>query len=233
MITQTVVDNIEIPKRDMEAEKEELINQINFYTDKALYANQLLNAAHNLGYGENHCVVQTAIKEINNAISNKEFYQNKLNEIIKKEKEYDSFYKEYPIATVIWFYLQDLGYNDYVCAGILGNIMAEVGGNTLNIQPYSIGGIHYGICQWNKDYCPEVWGTDLITQLDYLKNSIEPELNTFGFVYKKNFNYKTFLQMKDASEVAYAFAKVYERCHHSHYEVRRTNALIAYNFFVD
>ena len=40
---------------------------------------------------------------------------------------------EYPEAYKIWHYLKKLGYNDYVCAGIMGNIMAECGGQTLNI----------------------------------------------------------------------------------------------------
>ena len=45
--------------------------------------------------------------------------------IINKDK--------YPEAYKIWHYLKKLGYNDYVCAGIMGNIMAECGGQTLNI----------------------------------------------------------------------------------------------------
>ena len=134
---------------------------------------------------------------------------------------------------MIWFYLKDLGYNDYICAGIMGNIMAEVGGNTLNIKPYLVGGIHYGICQWNKNYCPNVWGTNLETQLNYLRDTIKSEFNTFGFVYKKNFNYQSFIQIENASDAALAFAMVYERCYHEYYNIRMTNALIAYEFFVD
>ena len=46
--------------------------------------------------------------------------------LIMKQK-----YNEYPVATEIWMFLKNCGYNDYVAAGILGNMMAEVGGNTL------------------------------------------------------------------------------------------------------
>ena len=56
----------------------------------------------------------------------------------KLEKIKQDFWNERkiknPIATEIWLYLKKQGYNDYVCAGILGNIMAEVGGQTLNIR---------------------------------------------------------------------------------------------------
>ena len=41
--------------------------------------------------------------------------------------------------------MKELGWNDYVCAGIVGNLMAEVGGQTLNIDP-QLGNSYYGIC---------------------------------------------------------------------------------------
>lgn len=48
---------------------------------------------------------------------------------------YRESYKKYPEATEVWIYLRhSLGYNEYVCAGILGNMMAEVGGGTLNLK---------------------------------------------------------------------------------------------------
>lgn len=48
---------------------------------------------------------------------------------------YREAYKEYPEATEVWIYLRyGLGYNEYVCAGILGNMMAEVGGGTLDLK---------------------------------------------------------------------------------------------------
>ena len=40
---------------------------------------------------------------------------------------------KYSQATQVWNGLKALGLNDYVCAGIMGNIMAEVGGQTLDI----------------------------------------------------------------------------------------------------
>lgn len=123
------------------------------------------------------------------------------------------------------------GWNNYVCAGIMGNIMTEVGGQSLNIRYNAYGNGYYGICQWNKAY-RQVWGTDLKTQLNFLKNTIQYEMNTFGFNYYKGFNYNSFLNLQDAQQAALAFAKCYERCGSGSYGVRQNNAIKAYNYFV-
>lgn len=141
---------------------------------------------------------------------------------------------EYPAATQIWRYLkEDLGYNDYVCAGIMGNLMAEVGGQTLDIQWWLKGGSYYGMCQWSKRYYPNVWGQNLEFQLDYLRDTIQYELNTYGRLYSKGFNYNSFIAMTNEKEAAYAFAKCYERCNSKYYNIRKVNATKAYNYFVN
>lgn len=142
---------------------------------------------------------------------------------------------EYPIAIEIWNYLKGLGYNDYVCAGILGNMMAEVGGNTLYIQYwlYDSSHIYYGMCQWNVNYYSEVEGTDLYSQLDFLMKTIKYEIDTFGFKYQKGFKYEDFINLTNYEEAALAFAKSYERCAAKHYRVRQTNAKVAYDYFVN
>ena len=142
---------------------------------------------------------------------------------------------KYPIAIEIWNYLKDLGYNDYVCAGILGNIMAEVGGNTLYIQYwlYDSSYTHYGMCQWNVNYYNEVKGTDLYSQLDFLMKTIKYEIDTFGFKYQKGFKYEDFINLTNYEEAALVFAKSYERCAAKHYRVRQTNAKVAYEYFVN
>ena len=90
--------------------------------------------------------------------------------------------KEYPVAAKVWNYLKLCGWNDYVCAGVMGNLMRETGGDTLNLKPtlYDSSRAYYGICQWSKRYCHEVQGKDLDYQLDYLKTTIEKEFLTFG-----------------------------------------------------
>jgi hypothetical protein len=142
---------------------------------------------------------------------------------------------EYPAAEYIWQYMKDLGWNDYVCAGVMGNLMAEVGGQTLNIQYnlYSSDGGYYGMCQWSKKYHSGIYGiNDLNTQCDYLKDTIKYEIDTFGYKYQTNFNLEAFLNLTDAQQAALAFAKTYERCASGSYAVRQRNAITAYNYFV-
>ena len=130
--------------------------------------------------------------------------------------------EKYPEARKVWNYLKKLGYSDYVAAGIMGNLMTETGGNTLNIKPkaYSSNKKYYGICQWSKKYYPKVYGKNLDYQLSFLKNTIKNEFNTYGYKYAKGFNYKSFLKLKDPKKAALAFAKVYERCGSGSYSKR-------------
>lgn len=139
---------------------------------------------------------------------------------------------EYPAATQIWRYMKAQGWNDYVCAGIMGNIMAEVGGQTLNIRYTLSSGNYYGMCQWSRTYS-KVWGTGLETQCDFLRDTIHYEFDTYGFKYQKGFNFNAFLNMTDAQQAALAFAKCYERCASGSYGVRQKNAINAYNYFVN
>ena len=146
----------------------------------------------------------------------------------KKKKE------KYPEARKIWNYLKKMGLNNYVAAGIMGNIMAEVGGQTLNIRPnlYGAGEAYYGICQWSRQYFPAVQGKNLDYQLSFLKKTIQQEFKTFGYKYSKGFTYKKFTKLKNEKQAALAFAKVYERCSSRYYAVRQVNATKAYNYFV-
>lgn len=139
--------------------------------------------------------------------------------------------KEYPYATYIWKYLKNCGYNNYVIAGIIGNLMAEVGGQTLNIQYWLKGSGYYGMCQWSKSYCSGVWGKDLAGQCEYLQSTIRYELNTFGFCYKKGFNYDGFCELTNEQSAALAFAKCYERCASFSYTQRQKNASKALAYF--
>ena len=141
--------------------------------------------------------------------------------------------EEYEVARYIWDYFKSLGWNDAVCAGVMGNLMSEVGGQTLDIQYWLYGkGNHYGMCQWSLRYYPTIEGADLDTQLEFLKNNIEYEINVFGYKYQKGFNYNKFLQLEDEKEAALAFAKAYERCGGGGYTRRQKNATKAYNYFV-
>lgn len=144
-------------------------------------------------------------------------------EVVKKAQ-----YEAYPTATTIWYRLKDAGYSDEVCAGILGNFMAEVGGQTLALNPYAGGRNYYGIAQW---ITPAVRGKDLNRQIDFLLNTMPYEFNTFGSNYYKGFNYEAFCNMTDSQQAAIAFAKCYERCSSASHNQRQKNAIVAYNYF--
>jgi hypothetical protein len=132
----------------------------------------------------------------------------------------------YNQAQQVWNYLRDLGLNQYVCAGILGNIMAEVGGQTLDISrwPQYSQKNYYGICQWagsRKQRLLNDFGTTLEDQIRFL--SVE----LFEVIPKGN----SFYNMQDEKEAALYFAKYYERCGSGSYNVRQSNATKALQYF--
>lgn len=197
-------------------------------------AHNLAENARLLGWPEDSNAIQFAKTEYQNADLIIQYYSNQKQElIIKKEKEFWEIKRfEYPAATEIWLYMKNLGWSDYVCAGILGNLMTEVGGQTLNIQYQSSGNGYYGMCQWNQAYSSKVWGADLQGQCDFLQDSIKYEIDTFGYAYAKEFNFDSFLKLTNERDVAKAFAKCYERCSSASYRIRQENATVAYNYFV-
>jgi hypothetical protein len=132
----------------------------------------------------------------------------------------------YDQAHQVWNYLKGLGLNDYVCAGIMGNIMAEVGGNTLDISLYSCvdTGTYYGICQWGwgrRDRLLSEYGTSLDAQLKFLSVELN-EIFPAG---------SSFYNMQDEQEAALYFAKYFERCASYTYDVRLWNASTALEYF--
>ena len=192
-------------------------------------AHQMADAARQLGYSEDHEVIILARQEYQEArrtmISYQAVYNNLMDHWHQKEEEY-------PVATYIWSYLKELGYSSEVRAGILGNIMAEVGGNTLDIDVSLETETYYGMCQWNKRLYPDMYRTSLEEQCNYLKDTIKDEFSAFGYLYYRSFTYDNFLTLHEVRDVALAFAKCYERCPSSTYYIRQENAIIAYNYFV-
>lgn len=136
--------------------------------------------------------------------------------------------EEHPIATKVWLFMKnELGWNDIACAGALGNMMAEVGGQTLNLD-YDLwddSGEYYGLCQWVSYYCPEVMGVGLDEQLAYLKQTVEYNMNEW------NVPYESFLNAGTPQEAALMFAIGYERCNPRNYHIRTINAALAYEYY--
>lgn len=208
----------------------ELQTAVREYAAQVESAQIMIDAAEDLEYEPDHPILLAAKEEYNLAKDNYDYYKARLDQ--EKDK-WEEKQDEYGAATDIWIYLKDLGYSDYVCAGIMGNLMSEVGGQTLDIQYWltSTDG-YFGMCQWSKGY-NEVWGADLAGQCDFLRDTIEYEFNTYGYKYKKGFDYAQFLELESAEEAAYAFAKCYERCGVNFQKIRKTNATKAYEYFVN
>lgn len=191
-------------------------------------AHDMAAAARALGYDDTHAVILLAKEEYRTYYQEKENLEAIYNEL---NARWESKRLEYPEATIVWECLKDAGYSEYVCAGILGNIMTEVGGNTLAIQPLLQTTEYYGMCQWSS-YYPGAWGLSVKEQCDYLLNSIEEEITTFGRLYQGGMTYEKFVMMTDCRQIALCFAKAYERCSPGSYGMRQDNAVTAYNYFV-
>ena len=161
--------------------------------------------------------------------------QREEQERIEKEKaeKWAAKEAEYPVAAAAWKHMKEnMGYSDAVTAGILGNMMAECGGQTLNLDwdARNASG-HYGLCQWSRGY-RSVQNASLEEQLNFMTESFPDAIDTWGPIcYKSGFKYEDFLAMDDASEVAYAFCVIYERPGPGSYSQRRDNAKKALEYF--
>lgn len=195
--------------------------------DNKAYAHEMAESARKLGWAEDCMVIKLAQQTWWEADNKQKFYEQRLEDSVIYEKM-----EKYPTATTVWLFLKDQGYNDAVCAGIIGNMMTECGGQTLELQwwLYDYSGWFYGLCQWHKGYFPEVQKQGVDFQLQYLIDTIPSQFAPFG-----NDALNKFLNMTDPGEAAVVFAKRYERCANTewNYRSRRDNAWIAYNYFVN
>ena len=220
-------------------DKNELTTLIQECDTRLVATQEMKQSCETLGYEADHPVSTLAETERENAQEDKDYYQSILDEVLEEEARALEVQKwadreaEYPTATAVWKYLKNLGYNDYVTAGIIGNMMAEVGGQTLNLDHTLSSGTYHGLCQWKLSYYPSVRGASRDQQLDLLASTIEDEFTTFGYIYTSGFDYQSFLNMTDASDAALAFAKVYERCGSGSHSVRQSNADKAYDYFTN
>lgn len=146
---------------------------------------------------------------------------------------YIAWENEHYYTTKVWEYFMQRGYGEVVTSAIIGNMMVETAGGTLNLNPnaYSASGNYYGLCQWSLYYYPSTKDLPFEHQLDYLVGDMPYQFNTFGKCYKSGFDYESFLAMKDPAEAALAFAKSYERCSSISYAQRVQAAQVAYDYF--
>lgn len=139
-------------------------------------------------------------------------------------------------AQQVWTYLKSYGYSDSVAAGIIGNMMRECGGDTLNLDWNIVGHYNgdefYGLCQWCLKYTPSGFkGSTIKEQCEYLQKTIKSEFANYGGNYN-GITYSEFLK-SDTRTAAIAFERVYERCGDYSFEDSRRadNAEKAYSKF--
>lgn len=221
---ETTVIIIEI---DPEMTLEEIETNIAMYQGAIKDNVRAIEALNGFMYGE--YLTQKEEYEVNCAML--KYYEAKLIAFKAKQELYwEEKTQQYPVATKIWRYLtEELGYNEYVSAGIIGNMMVESGGHTLDIDPYNwddaTGRSFYGICQWGY-YFPEVKNQNLDFQLDFLRDTIEEEFSIGGYSLEK------FLSLTDEREAAKVFCRAYERPGPGYEYPRLGCAEVAYDFFM-
>ena len=189
-----------------------------------------------LGYAEEHPAVVMAKTDVENREADYVFYQE--NQAIHQEAyEWEVRASEYPVATQVWLYMkEEFGWNDIVCAGIMGNMMAECGGcwtSDLDWDVSSSSG--YGMIQWlggRKQQLFNIYGSSpsIEDQLNFMKDEL---FGTNGVTKQvTDSQLDKIINADNPEDCAYAFACYYERCGEDHRWVRRDYARRAYEYFV-
>ena len=143
--------------------------------------------------------------------------------------------EEYPIATQVWLYMkQNFGWSDIVCAGIMGNIMAEIGGGTLEFDNWNHNA-PYGMFQWlgqRKIDIKQKYGAEpnIFEQLDFMYDEL---YGTDGVRKQVSETQRDkILNATTEEDVATYFCIYFERPGNSG-KIRRTYAHYAYEYFTD
>lgn len=147
---------------------------------------------------------------------------------------------EYPEAQLIWNTMISWGWTPETCAGIIGNMMAEIGGGTLDLSDWnSNGGCGYGLIQWTdgrRSLIKSRYGSypNIEQQLIFMRDELFGTNNTnkqvsdaaLDVIINANGN-------QTPESVAMSFAINYERCAARHRAKRQGYARIAYEYFMN
>lgn len=147
---------------------------------------------------------------------------------------------EYPEAQLIWNTMISWGWAPETCAGIIGNMMAEIGGGTLDLSDWnSNGGCGYGLIQWTgsrRSLLKSRYGSypNIEQQLIFMRDEL---FGTNGTRQQVNSSVLNRIMNTNGNEtpesIAFCFASNYERCA-SRYRARRQGyARIAYEYFMN
>lgn len=181
------------------------------------------------------------LKEANNKLeeTNNELLsvKNELEEVKKENLQWVNKYNQYPEATIAWLYMtEELEWGDVVAAGIIGNMMSECGGQTLNLNWSSNGGSGYGLAQWiggRRDSIKAKYGETptVVEQIEFIRD----ELYGTNGVRKQvtDWQRELILNATSPEQCATEFARWFERPASRDYSVRQSNAAKAYAYFCD
>jgi hypothetical protein len=189
-----------------------------------------------LGYADDHPAVVMAKTDIENAKIEIEYYQEQF-AIWEEKHKWEVRASEYSIATKVWLYMKnELGYSDIVCAGIMGNMMAECGGcwtSDLDWDVHSSSG--FGMIQWlggRKKQLFSIYGENpsIEDQLNFMHDEL---YGTDGVTWQvSQAQLDKIMNASSPEECAFAFAIYFERCGEGHRAPRRGYAKRAYEYFV-
>lgn len=129
---------------------------------------------------------------------------------------------QHPVAATDWQILRENGISEVCAAAIIGNWMAETGGQTLDYDPYMQVGGFYGKAMWSELYFPDVVGKSSVFQTLYTIDTLEKQFGS---------HLEAFLVETDVRKAARMFSDYYERPRHWA-EERADNAEAAYRYFV-
>ena len=148
--------------------------------------------------------------------------------------------EKYPEAREIWDTMISWGWSAETCAGIIGNMMAEVGGGTLDLSRWnSNGGCGYGLIQWTSDRRAEIknrYGSypTIQEQLVFMKDEMLGTNNTTKQISDEVLNQVLNVDGNQTPEsIAFTFATHFERCAKQYRARRRGYARIAYDYFTN
>ena len=146
---------------------------------------------------------------------------------------------EYPEAQLIWDTMISWGWTAETCAGIIGNMMAEIGGGTLNLSNWnSNGGCGYGLIQWTGGRRFTLKGRygsypTIEQQLIFMRDELFGTNNTRQQVSSSVLNKIMNTNGNESPEsIAFCFASNYERCASRYRAKRQGYARIAYDYFM-
>ena len=215
---------------------DEANNLLDEATKRQETAQMVLDGLTELGYEPDHPAIVMAYAELENRTADVAYYQ-------EKQAEWEEIHKwevrasEYPVATQVWLYMkEEFGWSDTVCAGIMGNMMAECGGcwtSDLDWDVSSSSG--YGMIQWlggRKQQLFNIYGSSpsIEDQLNFMKDELYGTNGVTKQVTDSQLN--KIMNADSPEDCAYAFACYYERCGEGNRWVRRDYARRAYEYFV-